>query len=117
MGKPNLAAGRFDVAVVNGKLTLVITSQTDNQFEFAEYLAKGVYRITLRDNRRVRGADDAFYTGTSLGRHVGPTQGLGDIVECAGGFEDGRAQVVVKIFGSSGDPVDAAFYLFAALKD
>ena len=33
MGKPNLAAGRFDVAVVNGKLTLVITSQTDDQFE------------------------------------------------------------------------------------
>jgi hypothetical protein len=117
MGKPNLAAGRFDVAVVNGKLTLVITSQTDDQFESAEYLTKGVYRITLRSGRHVRGADDVFYTGTSLGLHVGPTQGLGDTVECAGGFENGRAQVVVKIYGAAGDPVDSAFYLFAALKD
>jgi len=117
MGKPNLAAGRFDVAVVNGKLTLVITSQTDDQFESAEYLTKGVYRITLRSERDVRGADDVFYTGTSLGLHVGSTQGPGDIVECAGGFENGRAQVVVKIFGSAGDAIDSAFYLFAALKN
>ena len=107
----------FDVAVVNGELTLVITSQTDDQFESAEYLTKGVYRITLRSDRNVQGADDVFYTGTSLGLHVGPTQGLGDTVECAGGFENGRAQGVVKIYGSAGDPVDSAFYLFAALKD
>ena len=117
MGKPNLAAGRFDVAVVNGKLTLVITSQTDDQFEFAEYLAKGVYRVTLRSDRHVRGANDVFYTGTSLGLHVGATQGLGDTVECAGGFEDGCAEAIVKIYSSAGDPVDSAFYLFAALKD
>jgi len=117
MGKPSLAAGRFDVAVVNGELTLVITSQTDDQFESAEYLTKGVYRITLRSDRGAQGADDVFYTGTSLGLHDGPTQGLGDTVECAGGFDNGRAQAVVKIYGSAGDPVDSAFYLFAALKD
>ena len=117
MGKPNLAAGRFDIAVVNGNLTLVITSQTDDEFAFAEYLSRGVYRITLRSDRDVRGADDVFYTATSLGLHVGPTQGFGDIVECMGGFENGRAQVVVKIYDSAGDPVDSAFYLFAALKD
>ena len=117
MGKPNLAAGRFDVAVVNGALTLVMTSQTDDQFEAAEYLSRGVYRITLRSDRDIRAADDVFYTGTSLGLHVGPTQGLGDIVECLGGFANGRAQVLVKIFGSAGDAVDSAFYLFAAIKD
>ena len=115
MGKPNLAAGRFDVAVVNEELTLVITSQTDDQFEAAAYLTKGLYRITLRSDRKVRGADDVFYTATPLGLHAGPAQGLK--VECAGGFENGRAQVIVKIYGSVGDPVDSAFYLFAALKD
>ena len=118
MGKPNLAAGRFDITSVAGQRTLIMTSQTDDEFESANYLNKGVYRVTLKSDRDIRGADDVFYTGTSLGLHLDPSQGFGGIVECSPGFnESGQAEVIVKIFDSAGDPRDSAFYLFAAIKN